>query len=47
MLSQQLRELEKDQLIKRKIYPVIPPKVEYSLTDFGKSINKIMSEMYK
>jgi DNA-binding HxlR family transcriptional regulator len=47
MLTQQLRELEKDQLIKRKVYPVVPPKVEYSLSDFGKSINKIMQEMYK
>jgi DNA-binding HxlR family transcriptional regulator len=46
MLTQQLRQLEKDKLIVRKVYPVVPPKVEYSLTDFGKSIGKIMQEMY-
>jgi DNA-binding HxlR family transcriptional regulator len=46
MLTQQLRELEKDKLINRKVYPVVPPKVEYSLTEFGKSIGKIMKEMY-
>jgi DNA-binding HxlR family transcriptional regulator len=46
MLTQQLRELEKDKLVNRKVYPIVPPKVEYSLTDFGRSIGKIMQEMY-
>lgn len=45
MLTQQLRELEEKQLIHRKVYPVIPPKVEYSLTELGASLMPILVAM--
>jgi len=38
MLIQQLRELEKDGLVQRTIYPQVPPKVEYSLTKLGRTL---------
>jgi len=41
MLTQQLRELEEDRIIKRKVYPVVPPKVEYSFTDLGKELTDL------
>ena len=45
MLAQQLRELEKDGLIKRTVYPVVPPKTEYNLTEFGESLSPILNAM--
>lgn len=45
MLTQQLRELEAHQLVNRQVYPVIPPKVEYSLTDLGTSLMPVLISM--
>ena len=45
MLTQQLRELENDNLIHREVFPVIPPKVEYSLTDTGRSLIPVLIAM--
>lgn len=45
MLTQQLRELEQDGVIHRKVYTQVPPKVEYSLTDSGKSLEPILKMM--
>lgn len=47
MLTQQLRGLEDSGLISRKVYPVIPPKVEYSLTDYGETFLPILEAMYR
>lgn len=38
MLIQQLRELERDGIVARKVYPEVPPKVEYSLTEWGQAL---------
>ena len=45
MLTRQLRELERDQLIHREVYKQVPPKVEYSLTQIGKSIIPLMDQL--
>lgn len=45
MLTQQLRELEAQQLIHREVFPVVPPKVEYSLTEMGRSLMPILTAM--
>jgi DNA-binding HxlR family transcriptional regulator len=45
MLTQQLRELEAQNLIHREVFPVIPPKVEYSLTETGRSLMPILVAM--
>lgn len=45
MLTQQLRELETQALVHREVYPVIPPKVEYSLTALGQSLMPVLIAM--
>lgn len=45
MLTQQLRELEAHNLIHREVYPVVPPKVEYSLTTLGHSLMPVLISM--
>lgn len=45
MLTQQLREMEAQSLIHREVFPVIPPKVEYSLTELGRSLMPILVAM--
>lgn len=47
MLTQQLREMEEDGLIHREVYPVVPPKVEYSLTALGYSLEPVIDAMKK
>lgn len=47
MLISQLKELTNDGVIERKVYPVVPPKVEYFLTEKGESLIPILLEMKK
>ena len=47
MLTQQLRDLETNGLITRTVYPVVPPRVEYALTEEGESIRPILTAMYR
>lgn len=45
VLTHQLRELESQQLIIRTVYPVVPPKVEYTMTELGRSLMPILTKM--
>jgi DNA-binding HxlR family transcriptional regulator len=47
MLTQQLRELEQHEIVTRKVYPQVPPRVEYGLTPRGRSLLPIVGEMCK
>lgn len=47
MLAEQLKELEADGIVKRVLYPVVPPKTEYSLTPLGNELCEAVLEMYK
>ena len=45
VLTENLRDLEQDGIVKRKVYPVVPPKVEYSLTDKGLELKDVLDSM--
>ncbi len=45
MLTQQLRELEEDGLINRTVYPVVPPKTEYSMTEYGMTLVPVLDAL--
>ncbi len=45
VLNVQLKELEEHELVAKVIYPVVPPKVEYSLTEFGKTLIPVISAL--
>ncbi len=47
MLTNQLRELENDKIISRKVYAEVPPKVEYALTDIGKTLAPVFDALRK
>jgi DNA-binding HxlR family transcriptional regulator len=47
MLTQQLRELERDEILDREVFPQVPPRVEYELTKLGLSILPILEKMYE
>ena len=47
MLTAQLRQLERDGLIERKVYAQVPPKVEYSISEYGRSLSPLLEQMCK
>ncbi|WP_407271623.1 winged helix-turn-helix transcriptional regulator [Radiobacillus sp. PE A8.2] len=47
MLTKQLRELEEEDIVARVVYPQVPPKVEYSITEYGKSLEPILMAMHE
>ncbi len=47
MLTAHLRELERDKIIIRKVYPVVPPKVEYSLSEIGETLKPLLNDLQK
>ena len=46
MLAKQLRELEEDGILSRTVFPEVPPRVEYEITEYGQSLFTILKQMY-
>jgi DNA-binding HxlR family transcriptional regulator len=46
MLTQTLKKLEAARIVERTVYPVVPPKVEYSLTDTGRELEEVLAKLY-
>jgi len=47
MLTKHLRDLENEDIVKRVVYPQVPPKVEYSITEYGRSLEDILGAMHE
>lgn len=47
ILTKQLRELEEEDIIAREVYPEVPPRVEYSMTEYGRSLEPILHAMHE
>ncbi len=47
MLTKQLRELEDEDIVNRVIYPQVPPKVEYSISEYGQSLKPVLAVMHQ
>nr|WP_067838224.1 helix-turn-helix domain-containing protein [Amphibacillus sediminis] len=47
MLTKHLRELEEEDIINRVVYPQVPPKVEYSMTEYGEGLEPILTAMHE
>lgn len=47
MLTKQLRELEEEDIVERIVYPEVPPRVEYSISEYGRSLQTVLNTMHE